>query len=342
MGATPLLVAVYGHAQCFGIDYYWTNSLGGNWNNAANWFPNGVPGGNACDTATIGFPGTYTVVLNSSNVTIYALTIGFMSGTHTLVITNSGSLTVTGGAFVDTNGILDLSGGVLDQGTNSVVAGVFNWAGGTLGGAGPVTVVTNGLLQILTASSNLLGTTVLNYGTTTWTNSTANLYFSRQLPAAVFVNEPGGVFENRNGPAMTFAGGLTTPPASAGFYNNGLFRKVGGNGTSTRIQVPFSNGGTILPLRGNLAFNNILTLAASSVLQFPISGIQPGTNFGTITVAPASSVLAALGMPGSVQWAGTLIVGPTNGFQPALGNTFSLMTFGMKESGFDTGFLAGL
>lgn len=44
--------------------YTWTNTAGGNWNVAANWFPNGVPGGT--DSAAITNTGNDTVTVSDT------------------------------------------------------------------------------------------------------------------------------------------------------------------------------------------------------------------------------------------------------------------------------------
>ena len=332
-----LLLALAGRA--WATDISWTNTSGGYWTNYRSWNPNIVPG--FTDNAYITNSGTYTVTNNSASI-VNNVFIGGSNGTQTLLISGV-AVTLTNLFFPQTNGsligpqgVLTLSGTTasLSLGGPLTVAGTFNWSGGTIGGAAALTVATNGLLQILSASSNVLSTTVFNYGTTTWTSSSANLYFSRLLPAVVFVNEPGGVFTNRNGPKMTFVAGPPPPPSGAGFYNNGLFTKGGGTATTTAIQVPFYNSGTIQPLFGSLAFNDRFSLSSSSVLQFIIHGPTPGSQFGTIAVAPLSPAFATPGAPGSVQFAGTLDVGFTN-FTPPVSSIIQLMTFVQQQAGFD-------
>ena len=67
--------------DAFATDIYWTNTAGGNWNVAANWSPNILPG--SSDNAFIVSNGTYTVTLNAS-ATVQNLTLGGASGTQTL------------------------------------------------------------------------------------------------------------------------------------------------------------------------------------------------------------------------------------------------------------------
>jgi hypothetical protein len=53
------LLLVAGWISAEGATITWTNASGGNWNLAANWSPNGVPG--ASDTANITTAGTYVL-----------------------------------------------------------------------------------------------------------------------------------------------------------------------------------------------------------------------------------------------------------------------------------------
>jgi len=349
--AIPFLVALSGQAQGgFGINYIWTNTAGGNWTGAANWTPNGVPGGNAGDTATIGIPGTYTVTLNSG-VTISSLTLGVISGTQALSVTNPASLTVSGSVFIDTNGVLNFYGNALNLPTNSLVAGLFNWFGGNLGSNAPggsLIMASNSTLKLLGSGTKTLFEPVISYGTTLWTNAGNFMFASSFGPPVTFTNQAGAVFDVHNNQILSFTAG--TPPPTAGFYNNtgGLFRKTaGGANNSTLIQVPFHNAGTIQPVVGNLVFSDGLSLSSSSVLQFSIAGPTAGSQFGTMAAtAPSPAfnsppVRPTLGTPGSVQLAGTLNVSVTN-YAPNLGTTFPLMTFGLKAGGFDSAVFWGV
>src|SRR5262245_43764251 len=90
-------------------DIYWTNTAGGNWNVAANWSPNIVPG--SSDNAFIVSNSTYTVTLNA-NATVQNLTLGGSSGTQTLS-NGVNNLTVNVAGNVGNNGVLTFGGGTL-------------------------------------------------------------------------------------------------------------------------------------------------------------------------------------------------------------------------------------
>src|SRR5471032_999051 len=140
------LAALTAHAA---TTYQWTNSLGGSWFTATNWFPVGVPGPG--DAAKIDMAGTYTVVIPSGSVSVAALTLGgAASGTQTLIQGSANQLTMTNSGTVGANGILML--------TNQGLAGFM-------------TIQAGGELQITTAAGKqFYGLALVNQGTVTWTD----------------------------------------------------------------------------------------------------------------------------------------------------------------------------
>jgi hypothetical protein len=353
---SPFLMTLAGPA--FATDLSWTNTLGGNWNDFTNWNPNTVPG--FTDNAYITNNGTYTVTLDSV-ATVSTLKLGGTSGgsgKQTLLITNPAVLpiifTVSGNALVDTRGILTCSSNVtVNFSSNATVAGVFNWAGGSLGtsnsATGSLTIATNGTLNLLGAAAKTLNEAVTNNGKTVWTNG-GDLYFNGSLaPPVLFINNPGAVFDVRNDQLMTFVpgGGVIQPPL--GFSNGGLFRKLSGSTSgATFIQVPFANSGAIQTFAGATVFSDGLNLSSSGAVQYFISGPTPGSQYGTIAIAPpppppgSIPALPTLGNPGSIKLAGTLNVSLINGYAPNVGDTFTLMTFALKQSGFDAAVLGSV
>lgn len=350
--AGPLLAALAGHAQVTAV---WTNTGGGDWNVANNWSSHAVPG--AGDSAFITLSGTYTVT-NSTGATVSALVVGTnnnvgTSGKQTLLITNSGVFTVSASALVDTRGILTCSSNVtVNFSSNATVAGLFNWAGGSLGtsnsSTGSLTIATNGTLNLLGAASKTMNESVTNNGRTVWTNG-GDFYFRHSMgPPIVFYNNPGAVFDVGNNQFMAFVPGGDVIQPALGFFNGGLFRKLSGttNG-ATVIQVPFSNSGTIQTFAGTTVFSDGLSLSSAGALQYFIRGPTPGSQYGTIAIVPPPSsspvpTPPTLGTPGSIQLAGTLNVGLTNGYTPQVGSSFTLMTFALKQGGFDAAVLGGV
>lgn len=112
-------------------DITWTNASGGNWNTAANWDPNQVPG--ASDAAIITNDGSYTVTLDV-NATVVTLILGGASGTQIFDAT-SRTLTLDGASVINANGVMALisstlagAGTLTNQGTLNPVASTINVA----------------------------------------------------------------------------------------------------------------------------------------------------------------------------------------------------------------------
>jgi hypothetical protein len=344
LGVTLLLTTLKCRAQVYGVNYIWTNAAGGSWNTAANWTPNGVPGGNSGDSATIGFPGTYTVALNSS-VTIGGLTLGVISGTQTLSISGAGTIfTVTGIAQINTNGVLSFTGSSLNLPTNTVDWGVIDWKAGSLDlfvTNSSLIVASNGILNLMSSASKISYASIINYGLMTWTNSGDFSWNGSSIPPVTISNRSGAIFKVQSDQALSYLSG--TPSPAAGFYNdNGaLFIKTTGKTNSaTSIQVPFHNSGTIRPLVGNLVFSGGLSLSSSSDLQFLIDNAKPGL-IALNSPAPVTNslpTLPKLGSPSNIRLAGTLEVdvSQTNDPIPNIGRPIPLMTFDSKQSAFDS------
>ncbi|MGH7994634.1 MAG: hypothetical protein ACREDQ_14020, partial [Limisphaerales bacterium] len=296
-------MALKGQAQIFGINYLWTNTAGGDFNVAANWSPNGVPGVN--DGAIIANIGNFTVHLNTS-AAIAGLTLGgstLMYGRQTLSITNPAAIfTVGGDMLIDRSGVLSFSGSAISCPSNSTVNGIFNVMSGSIGStnaaSGLVTVTTNGAWSLIGVAT--LYEPVANYGTVVLTNGgSLNLGRSSTFPVA-FTNELNALVDIQNDQAISFASGVPNPPSTAGIYNYGLLRKsVGATNSATSIRVPFHNNGTIQPLAGDLVFSGGLSLSSSSDLQFLMAAAKPGM-MTLASPAPATNsppTLPTLGSP---------------------------------------------
>eukprot|EP00117_Sycon_ciliatum_P043435 scpid735/ scgid2341/ len=79
-------------SQCHGVDYYWKSATTGNWEDASNWNPSGVP--DASDSALITPSGTYTVTLNSDR-TVRSLDVGAGTAQVSLFVEQGTVLNVT-------------------------------------------------------------------------------------------------------------------------------------------------------------------------------------------------------------------------------------------------------
>ena len=164
-------------------------------------------------------------------------------------IIGAGSTQLTAGTFsigaraIGTDALtalnLQLAGGTLGGAGDLTIdaGGVFTWSGGTIDGGGKVTIPETGQLNISGASNkSLRDRTINNSGTTTW-SGTGNINSGL---GAVFNNLAGGIFDVKNDRSFSDNLGGAAPV----FNNTGTVRKTAGAGTTT-ISVTFNNTGII-------------------------------------------------------------------------------------------------
>ncbi len=245
--------------------YTWINSAGGNWNKAANWSPNGVPG--SADSAAITMTGSYTVTVNDTE-SVGTLTLGASTEDATAQTLNlsSGTFTVNTAGTGTAQGNLNVSGATLTGAGALSLAGPLNGTAGTI----DATVEFNG--GAVNGNMNMNGALV-NSGTLAWNGD-------------LFMN--GGVLTNLGtinlaaGSEAIFEGG------SPDIDNDGQFN-VAGTGTST-INVPFNNVGTvtvnggIFDLAGGGTESNSFTVASGTTLEL---------GAGTFAFKSGSTILGA-------------------------------------------------
>lgn len=292
----------------------WTNTTGGNWNVAANWSPNQVPG--ATDNIFITNGGTYVVTLNV-NAIVNTLMLGAESGSQILA-NSSATLTLTNIGTVGSNSVLAMSGGSLAGSGSLLVNGLFDWSGGTLSGVGTRTIGAGGALNIQgNATKTLVGGTLVNTAMAVWSAGTLSVG-----GGAVLSNAPGGIFD------ITFDGAFSDNFSSVSTLNAGLWRKTGGNGMAT-ILDSFHNSGTVsvqsgtLRLAGGGTHSGSFTAADAAALDF--GGGTHTINTGAIVSGSGTLTVSA----GTVNFFGTVLAtGPvalTGGiFSPSAGGGITL------------------
>jgi hypothetical protein len=225
----------------------WTNTSGGNWNVAANWNPNQVPGG-ADDVAVIA-AGTYTVSVNAS-ATVNSLTLGGASGQQTLT-TIGYALTLTSASVINANGVFNLDGGAGLAGTSQLtVHGQFNWYSGSISPGTALTVANDGLLALTSGNSHYFYGTLTNAGTIQLFASGNNLSLQGSYYGGVceLVNLPGGLVDIQGDNSIS-------PYQTELVLNQGTVRKSGGTGTTT-ISTLFTNSGTLDVQTGTVNLSN--------------------------------------------------------------------------------------
>ncbi|MFO0969304.1 MAG: LamG-like jellyroll fold domain-containing protein [Gemmataceae bacterium] len=264
---------------------FWDGGAGTfNWNDAANWSGDLLPGVNdnvvipdLPGTPTITSTGTVSVrslianekvAITSGSITVaqpsaFAAGLDLSGGT----LTANGALSVTG---------LNFTGGTLTANAAVTLQGASAWTGGTMGGS--ATVTNAGTLSISSASNKILGVTFSNTGTVT--EATAITINS------TITNQSGALW-NATGD-FTFLNGV-----GGGTFNNiGTFRKSAGTGItafgdSTNV-ISFNNqGGTVdvqtgtLNVRGGTSTGGTYTVSNSAVIAVVAGQTFTGTHTGT-------------------------------------------------------------
>ncbi len=129
-------------AHASGCTDTFTNTAGGSWSTGSNWSKKAAP--STTEEACITEPGTYTVTLSASSVSVKSLTLGGSSGTQTLAVesncSGAASLGSTEGIGVGAKGAVTLTNGGLCANTVTLGgpvtnAGTITTAPGTTGGA---------------------------------------------------------------------------------------------------------------------------------------------------------------------------------------------------------------
>ncbi len=273
--------------------------------------------------------------------------LSFPSHTQTIKGTLSGS--PSGDVRLSGSTInVDSSGATLDfQGSG------FQWSRGTFSGGGTLTIPEGSLLRLVTDPVNPQnqalsgGTTLLNLGT-----------IKQESNNSLSINN-NSVVDNRSLFDVTTDADFTGGSAGT-FYNTGTFRKSAGNDvTQMDIRWKFynQNGGIIDAASGELKFamsNTNFSNEPGAIIKgagsigvptnFTNNGITaPGNSAGTLSyignfLPSATAVLDIqlgglnqaeydqLNVTGSAKLNGTLKVSLLNGFIPAVGDSFVVLT----------------
>ena len=210
---------------------------------------------------------------------------------------------------------LTISGATL-TGTNTVT-GTFNWNNGTIAG-GSMTIASNGVMNMDPTTTMLLESPLTNYGTVAWTNSTDAFSPSLEL---IYSGADLGLIENLSGSLFDMQCDETIfGSGPAYFHNTGTLQKSALTGASD-ISIPMTNSGTISSLSGNIDLSGGFTPVGGALLY----GLSSPTSYGTMSI------------PGNATLAGSVGLLWLNGFVPANGNSFTLLTYG-SHTGIFTNF----
>jgi hypothetical protein len=239
----------------------------------------------------------------------------------------TGATTVSGGTVnfdVDVGlSTLTLSSGTLSGVGDVAVAGLLTWTGGTMSGQGQTDA--NGSL-VISGNNNkgLDSRTLNNAGAATWSGtgsiSGSNAVFNN-LAAATFevqgdatFGDSSSVFNNAGAVFKSMGSGATT--INTFVYNTGSIEVDSG---ALTVNNDFVNAGYLSP-GGNghtavLTINGNYIQTAQGVLSIDLGGTIAGARYDQLHVT------------GTVLLDGTLQVQLINGFSPALGDSFQVLTF---------------
>ncbi len=248
---------------------------------------------------------------------------------------NNSIFTINPGALLSGSGLYKISGGTvvfnadlavqnldvlatLDGSGTLTVNNVLNWPSGSMTGSGRTIIAPGATNYITNVSTVFLGTRTLeNAGTILWTGVDGA---SIQCGGAVITNRAGALFEVRNNSS------LGAFPGNSRFDNVGIFRKTTGSGTTTfavnnsfGTTFPFINYGTVDIRKGIIAAAGGYTCTSGSLLD---CGIDSLSTYGRLQAS------------GPVTLNGGLRVSLTNGFFPAVNDTFTVVSAGTRNGAF--------
>jgi hypothetical protein len=240
----------------------WINPVNGNWSDTSKWSCGHAPGSG--DNAFITVDGTYTVTLNVS-ATVNNLTMGGTSGTQTFSH-GANTLTINNTSSFGSNAVYNLSGGTLQGAGDLTINGSFNWTWyGTITGTGAFT--TTGTTTINIDTPYLTGRTWTQSGTATVTGNS----MLKMGSGAIINNTVGGIFNLNNSsgyPPFSYNGGTNT------FNNAGTLNQQSAG--MHPIETIFNNSGTVNVDAGTLL-------------------IHGGTDTGTYAVDEGATLMFSTG-----------------------------------------------
>ena len=305
----------------------------------------GIPwdfSGSLSGAGTIEFwsPTTIRGVYDITGTTIFASNLTMFDTTATIVSLNNGEeLLIQGTAEFNTGDVIVLDSLYLSghlQGSDSVaIMESMIWNGGVMQGAGRTQIATGATLRLSGTNQQTLYRQIDNNGTTVW--EAGQFYLGNSI---AFNNN--GAFLDQHPSGQTLSGGAN----GCVFNNNGTYTKSGagqsdirlpfynissseirGTGTMRILWYVFTNEGTVSPgdSIGTLTFDitNYPTDTTSS-LNIEISGLLAGTEYDRLEIT------------GTANLSGMLNINLINGFIPAIGDTFEIMTYSSYNGNFST------
>jgi len=271
------------------------------------------------------------------------------TGTTLALTAATGSWNIAGGTIK--GGTVTAAGGAALNISNATLEAVTLGSDLAVGASGSLTLK-DGLT--LSNSAKL----ILNGNATASFNGTQSLAGAGEVVLGGSANATNYVYAFGNGTqagaaTLTIAPGIlvhgTQNGQVRGYYqfdailNQGTINSETASRTLTLGGASVSNGGSLQALNGgNLTVNNFSpntgVLKAGAGSGVTVNGNFVNTGAGTVSVeigGTGASQFGRLNIPGTATLAGNLSLAVVNGFSPAIGNSFQVMTFGSRTGQFD-------
>jgi len=259
--------------------------------------------------AVVDISGTYTPTGESElRVTLgsdVAFNLPFDGSVNTLAkeVNLGSTLRLNGEGGFSLNEITIFENGHLENNTTASITGVFHWDGGTISGSGTTSVEpSTTLFSIYAWPHTLNGHTLVSNTEADWESGNITL-------------TNGAAFENKsifNAIATTtMTGGLTE-----GFTNDGtLYKKT--TGTTTTMDLPFTNNGSVTIIAGDLVFQQGIENGEDAVIDLGSGTLDPGE---TLNLETGDSLIGSGTLSANLVNAGTVSPGESPGIISIDGN----------------------
>ncbi len=251
-------------------------------------------GAGVTQVTSIAFNNSGAVVVQEGSISLE----GGGSFSAAFSVTGAGLLALSAGTFLlptDSNGAvenLSINNSNLTGAGNLTVTGSLNWTGGTVAGTGKVTLTSTAIGSITGTSSKILGRTVENAGTLSYSGSSL-LFGSNATEPGVVINLHGATF------TVDGEADFSSSFSSSGniLSNAGIFIHSG-VGTTLMNAITFNNSGIVNVLDGVLQFKNTGThsgrfiVDAGGTLSFSVRQVMNGAvvqGDGTLLLSGAGS-----------------------------------------------------
>jgi filamentous hemagglutinin family protein len=237
----------------------------------------------------------------------YALNAGAALGGTGTALVSAGTLSVN--APIAFGGNLQMTGGAIDAAAAITLDGTFDWASGTIQGAG---ILRTNAATNVTGAVTLTDKQWTNAGTVAMTGASRITLDGNGATATTIVNN--GTFTDSSTNASPIS--QSTTPANKSFVNAGTFTKAAGSTAVQNVDIRFDNSGTLdvdsgrLQLTaggthsGALVLPGVLELGGSaSVHDFNANTSVTGAGTlvlsgGTLNIAPALATATAFRVAG--------------------------------------------